>query len=338
MEMFIVLKKSCDGNENAIGFIYNENNFKNFVENYVKDYSPIFIDTSDANNTNYPVDINSINSDEKYKDSYYLIKTNENKLILLNKYKVVSKGFFYNSLVPTTNIECTFKCIKFNSENCDETNKSKSNEISFLDYNLFDPKDIKDSLVGIIGNIKTGKTCMIFNILKSKDEGYLNDSLIITNKKNFEKYKLLSSNIKLSTDFNHKIIKEYLDKKNGCIVVDGIMVPKRIRGTIWDRLFFGSEKLRIISAINDMIFHPKVRRKMSYLFYLKEKNDKKCNRIWNNYGKKVFETKEEFKLIFNQMCENYGAMVFENTNQNNKYNVYRSYGINIIGKNKVKKD
>jgi len=69
---------------------------------------------------------------------------------------------------------------------------------------------------------------------------------------------------------------------------------------------------------------------MDYVFYLKETNERNLNKIYNNYGQKVFDNQEEFLRIFDQMGDNYGSMVFHRIN-----NYYKLFRYNTVYKIKI---
>ncbi len=77
----------------------------------------------------------------------------------------------------------------------------------------------------------------------------------------------------------------------------------------------------VVTANKSIHFHPKIRRRLDYTFFLKETNEKEMNKIWNNLGRKVFNDLKEFTKMLDQMTDNYGSMVFKRIKSNHE--VYR---------------
>jgi uridine kinase len=325
--MFIVIETDhlkstvVEADEVATGFIYDENKFIEFIQ-----------DSKSELGTQYlkGVTINDLRNG-KYQDGHYLIDGTDtlisNELILINKHREIATGYFYTSTYIYTEELIRWKLIPFNGEQ--EKVKIKNKDINiqelehtFLDYDLLDNKQINnDSLIGIIGKAGTGKTILIDSILRSLSQEYLKDSLVVTipTKDNF--YKSRHPSINVITRFDSAIIKEYLNKNNGCIVIDDILIPKKVRDSVWESIFYKSKKMRIITVQKGNDFQPKIRRIIDYIFYLKDDRDKEINKIWNYDGQTIIKDTDKFKNIFDQMTDNYGSMVFKR--ENNDVQMYR---------------
>jgi len=299
---------------------------------------------------------------------------------LVNKYRTLSKGYFYTTTYINTETTTKWKYIPFDGETkiiTDETktltdenimntslenisfsgnvpfsgnisfsdnvpfsgnvpfsdNMSFSTDKTFLDYDLLDNHSIEEgSLIGIIGKAESGKSLIVDSILKAQTKEYLKDTLIVTNSHARDSfYRNRHPIVRVITFFEHRIIREYLNKDNGCVIIDDMVIPKRIRGTIWETIFFDNKKTRIITSQKDAHFNPKVKRAINYMFYLRDDNEKTIQKIFNNYGQQVFDSIDEFEKMFNHMTDNYGSMVFKRVRSNgNNYKVFRYNAIHKI--------
>jgi len=329
--MFIVIK-TVYSNETAVGFIYEEDNFSKFVEDLNVDIGATYLkDTS----------IDALKSDE-YQDGHYLIDSDaSNEIVLINKYRTMSRGFFYTSTYIHTDVLMRWKCIPFDGKEngTDDVDASEVNipssvvEKTFLDYELLDGTMIDEgSVIGIIGREGAGKSLVVDSFLKTKPQSYLKNTLVVTTtpKENFYKVKL--PDVMVITTFDQRVIKDFLGRNTGAVIFDDVMIPKRIRGTTWDSIFFDNHnKTRIITSQKDAYFHPKMKRRMDYTFYLKDDNERAPQKIFNNYGQHLFDNCDEFARIFNHMTDNYGAIVFKRDIHNgNNYSVYRYNAVHKI--------
>lgn len=330
--MFIVIKTVC-GDEIAVGFIYEEENFSKFIENLNADISAKYI--KGAN-------IEQIKSDE-YQDGHYLLDSiDNNEIVLINKYRTMSKGFFYTSTYIKTDIIAKWKYIPFDGKTENESDEADASnadimletaEKTFLDYDLLDGTTISEgSVIGIIGREGTGKSLVVESLLKTKSSNYLKNTLVVTTtaKENF--YKCRFPDITLLTSFDTRIVREFINRNTGCIVFDDILVPKRTRGTLWDSIFFENfNKTKIITSQKDAYFHPKMKRRMDYTFYLKDDNEKTAQKIFNNYCQNIFDDCDEFTKIFNYMTDNFGSIVFKrDARDGNKFSVFRYNAVHKI--------
>jgi GTPase SAR1 family protein len=329
--MFIVIKTVYDS-ETAVGFIYEEENFSKFVEDLNVDIGAKYINGISAD---------MLKSDE-YQDGHYLIDSDaSNEIVLINKYRTMSRGFFYTSTYINTDVVMRWKCIPFDGkEDGADDDASEVNlptaaivEKTFLDYELLDGAMIEEgSVIGVIGREGAGKSLVIESLLKTKPTSYLKNTLVVTTiaKENFYRIKL--PDVTVVTSFDQRSIKEFLNRNTGAVIFDDVMIPKRIRGTTWDSIFFDNHnKTRIITSQKDAYFHPKMKRRMDYTFYLKDDNERTPQKIFNNYGQHLFDNCDEFARIFNHMTDNYGAIVFQRDIHNgNNYNVYRYNAVHKI--------
>ena len=330
--MFIVIK-TVSGNETAVGFIYEEDNFSKFIEDLNVDIGAKYI---------AGVSIDTLKLDE-YQDGHYLVDgADDNEILLIDKYRTMSKRFFFTYTYINTDVIAKWKYISFDGKmenKPDEVNVSNVDtpfvhvEKTFLEYELLDGTTIEDgSIIGVIGREGAGKSLVISSLLKNKSQTYLKNTLVVTTSVKDSFYKARMPDVTVLTTFDQRSIKDFLNRNDGCIIFDDILIPKRIRGTMWESIFFdNSNKTRIITTQKDVYFHPKMKRRMDYTFYLKDDNERTAQKIFNNYAQHLFKDCDEFTRIFNYMTENYGSIVFKRDIHNgNNYEVYRYNAVHKI--------
>lgn len=312
--MFVVIQKSDDV-EQCIGIIQQEDEFLNYIKNYTSKYGPKYIEN---------IEVIELKKDQ-YEDLHYLVSlaSNDNELVLVNKYRTVSRGYFYNSMILHMDIIASYRYIVYTSELDEYLNNMDA--LTFLEYDSVLPNDFKNSLISIIGNIDK-QYDTIKSIVYYESKEYIDNSLIIT--KNIEYYAESYPSAKIISRYDAKIMKEYLNKDTGCIIIDNIIIPKRTNGYIWDIFFFKSNKLRIISANDAIMFTPRIKRRIDYHLFLRTVDKKKIEKLWNVIGNNVFDNKGSFITIFDQMTHNYGIMVLKKEDES--YKIFRYNSIQSI--------
>lgn len=310
--MFVVIQKRDDV-EHCIGIIQQDDQFISYVNNYTSKYGPKYIEN---------IEINELKKN-KYEDWNYLVYNN-NELTLVNKYKSISRGYFYNSTVLHLDIVAIYRYIVYTPDL--DKDISNLDTMTFLDYDLIGPTNFKNNLIAIMGGINDNDEHKI-NTIKSIvpiSKEYIENSLIITN--NIELYKNLYPSAEIISYYNAEIMKKYLGKDIGCIIIDNMIIPKRAKGIVWELFFFKSNKMRIMLSNNAINFTPRIKRKIDYHLFLRTIDSNNIDRMWNNIGKKVFDNKNSFVTIFDQMTYNSGIMVFKK--DDNDYKVLRHNSIN----------
>ena len=110
--MFIVIRtvtsnQSITATATAVGFIYDEGEFPEFIEKLNCDVGPKYIQG---------IDIKTLKTDS-YEDGFYLIDgSDSNEIILINKYRTLSKGYFYTSTYINTDMVSKWSIIPFDGE------------------------------------------------------------------------------------------------------------------------------------------------------------------------------------------------------------------------------
>jgi hypothetical protein len=306
--MFIIIE-TVQSNDVAIGFVDDSCDFKKYIQNYKHELGSKYIEN---------IMIEDLEKDD-YDDGHYLIKCTDNKvLILINKHRQINNGWLYNSTTIYTDEVARWMILPFTEYQATIESDSTDNELdhTFLDYDLLDTKQINDSLIGIIGQSEFNKTLIIDSLLRSKSQKYLQDSLIVTT--NDEYYKLHFPSINVIKHFDNAMIKEYLKKEDGCVIINDMNVPHKIKDSAWSSFFynFNPDKLRIVTVDKSHSFQLKIKKQINYTFYLKSNDEKEITKAWNYDGQYAMQDMDKFKNTFEQMTDNCGAVVFKRINEN----------------------
>jgi hypothetical protein len=324
--MFIVIKtenlNSVTEKSFGVGFIQEEDKFLDFIKDTTEK-----IGSQHIKNLTFE---ELQNNTEDYQDGHYLIKRTK-EIILVNKYMEVSRGFlfFFTNLVNNVDIISSWTYLPFNGQHQEIkiNDKPRSNKrikyVSQLEYDLLKPCDVNmnDSLIGIIGKKNTGKTELIHKILDKKSDEFIKNTLIIT-QKNTE-YKIKYPDAEVIHYLDAKVVRKHCSssKKNGCIIIDDMLIPKKIRNTLWETIFHHCRKSRIITTNKGSTFTSKIKKKLDYIFYTQEVLEKEIEKIHNEPGQKIIPNRKEFIEIFKQITTMDGAMTFKRTSSG--YQLFR---------------
>jgi uridine kinase len=252
-----------------------------------------------------------------------------------NKNNITDRVFFYKANdVPFSKINgmCLFddqessfyekefyKAISQNmNQKLDHMNINENTKHLILHH--FDlNKMISYPLITIYGPRHSGKTHLIKEILDKLNNNptFLKNTLIIAPMDRLCMfYHQNYPEARISYDFNSNLIKEYMYKENGCIVIDDYLF---ISGTINDlnllNLIYNNKlfKVPVILAMQaPLSLSQEIRSYIDYVFIFKNQYD--MEKLHEQYGD-IFPTYKLFKEINELVCMDYDCLVIANKNR-----------------------